>query len=100
MAASALPNYKKGRSRLLEDGLPIMHAAFRQFLLFLAPAHLIAWAEDGVEFFEKKIRPVLSEHCYECHGPKKQKAGLRLDTPAGVLRGATPLFDFPAFLPS
>ena len=72
-----------------------MHAAlFRQFLLFLALALSSAWAEDGVEFFEKKIRPVLSEHCYECHGSKKQKAGLRLDTPADVLRGGDtgPLF--------
>ncbi len=23
--------------------------------------------EAGVEFFEKKIRPVLVQHCYECH---------------------------------
>lgn len=41
-----------------------------------------------VEFFEKRIRPVLVEHCFECHGPKKQKAGLRLDSRTALLRGS------------
>ena len=41
-----------------------------------------------VEFFEKKVRPVLADHCYTCHGPKKQQAGLRLDTAAGLKAGA------------
>ncbi|MBI3877298.1 MAG: hypothetical protein HY300_15300, partial [Verrucomicrobia bacterium] len=26
-----------------------------------------ATPEEGVAFFEKRIRPVLAEHCYECH---------------------------------
>ena len=37
-----------------------------------------------VEHFEKSIRPILAEHCYSCHGEKKQNAGLRLDTAAGM----------------
>jgi cytochrome c553 len=41
-----------------------------------------------VEFFEKKVRPVLADHCHSCHGPKKQSAGLRLDTAAGLRAGA------------
>ena len=32
------------------------------------------------------VRPIF-ERCYECHGPKKQKAGLRLDEKAAALRG-------------
>ena len=32
-----------------------------------------------VKFFETEIRPLLAEGCYECHGPDKQKGGLRLD---------------------
>src|SRR3954453_9333627 len=40
-----------------------------------------------VDFFEKQIRPVLSEHCWSCHGPKKQNAGLRLDSRAALLKG-------------
>ncbi|HYT93955.1 MAG TPA: PSD1 and planctomycete cytochrome C domain-containing protein [Gemmataceae bacterium] len=39
------------------------------------------------EFFEKSIRPLLATHCFECHGPKKQRAGLRLDTRAAMMTG-------------
>jgi hypothetical protein len=43
----------------------------------------------GVEFFETKIRPVLAEHCYQCHSAraKKLKGGLRLDSRAGLRKG-------------
>jgi hypothetical protein len=46
----------------------------------------------GIECFEKKIRPVLVEHCYQCHSAlaennKKLKAGLLLDTRAGLMKG-------------
>ena len=30
--------------------------------------------------FDTTIKPVLQEHCFKCHGPKKQKGKLRLDT--------------------
>jgi mono/diheme cytochrome c family protein/cytochrome c553 len=39
------------------------------------------------EFFEKKVRPLLVEHCQSCHGPDKQKGGLRLDSRAALLSG-------------
>jgi len=42
---------------------------------------------DEVEFFEKKIRPVLVRECYECHGQEKQKGGLRVDFREGLLKG-------------
>lgn len=40
-------------------------------------------------FFETKIRPVLIEHCYECHGPEANpaEANLRLDSLAGMKKG-------------
>ncbi len=40
-----------------------------------------------VEFFEKKIRPVLVAECYECHGAEKTKGGLRLDYRDGWKKG-------------
>ena len=41
-----------------------------------------------LEFFEKKIRPVLAEHCYACHSAaEKIKGGLRLDTRDATLVG-------------
>ena len=52
---------------------------------------LPAWAEEpskeDLEFFEKKIRPLLVESCHECHGADKQKANLRLDSREAVLKG-------------
>lgn len=42
---------------------------------------------ETVEFFESKIRPVLIQNCYECHGPDKQKAGLRLDSREAIVKG-------------
>src|SRR3954452_15246780 len=46
------------------------------------------WAED-FEFFEKKIRPVLADHCYPCHSlaAEKLKSGLLLDSKAGTIKG-------------
>jgi hypothetical protein len=40
-----------------------------------------------LDFFEQRIRPVLAAECYECHGPLKQKGGLRLDSREAVRRG-------------
>jgi cytochrome c553 len=41
----------------------------------------------GVEFFETRIRPLLVEHCFKCHGPIKQFAELRLDSRKAMLEG-------------
>ena len=35
--------------------------------------------------FEKQVRPILKKHCFKCHGEKKQKGDLRLDTLSGDL---------------
>ncbi len=40
------------------------------------------------QFFEQRIRPILADHCYNCHGPKRERAGLRLDAKALVDRGS------------
>ena len=37
--------------------------------------------------FRKRIRPLLAENCYQCHGPEKQRNGLRLDSRAAILTG-------------
>jgi hypothetical protein len=44
---------------------------------------------EGVEFFEKKIRPILADNCYKCHSKtaEKLKGGLLLDTREGFLKG-------------
>ena len=39
------------------------------------------------DFFEARIRPILAEHCFRCHGPRKQESRLRLDSRQGLLKG-------------
>lgn len=41
----------------------------------VAPVH----SDERLEFFESRIRPILAEHCYECHGPQVAESELRLD---------------------
>src|SRR5436190_1962851 len=38
----------------------------------ILPASLFA-QDKGVEFFEAKIRPVLTKHCYECHSAQSKR---------------------------
>lgn len=52
-----------------------------------ASAHAAESNAAGIEHFERKIRPLLAEHCYKCHGEEKQKGGLRLDSTAGIETG-------------
>src|SRR5688572_4501154 len=46
---------------------------------------------EGLAFFERKIRPVLVEHCYKCHSAEaeKPKGGLLLDHRQGLLNGGS-----------
>lgn len=59
----------------------------------LLPAHVHGQESTAtpvqLQFFETKIRPVLVEHCYECHaaGAKTIQGGLRLDHREGLLKG-------------
>ncbi|MEO8426287.1 MAG: c-type cytochrome domain-containing protein, partial [Verrucomicrobiota bacterium] len=55
--------------------------------MMLLTRESIADEADGIAFFEAKVRPLLVERCIECHGPEKQKGGLRLDSHAGWLAG-------------
>lgn len=55
-------------------------------LFFISFVGVTALA-DEVEFFEKKVRPVLATHCNSCHGAAKQFANLRLDSRERILKG-------------
>ena len=44
-------------------------------------------ADDPVAQFEREVKPLLEERCFKCHGPDKQKGGLRLDIKTGILEG-------------
>jgi mono/diheme cytochrome c family protein len=44
---------------------------------------------EQVQFFENKIRPILAEHCLECHSAEREKikGGLNLDSKADWSKG-------------
>ena len=45
-------------------------------------------ADDAIDF-GRDVQPLFKAHCYECHGPKQQKNGFRLDGRRDALRGGT-----------
>lgn len=61
-------------------------------ILVVASAAFAADSTNSTDLFEKKIRPVLAEHCYACRSaPAKNPAGgLRLDMPESTRTVVTP----------
>lgn len=57
--------------------------------LISVPCEAAQPTAEQVDFFETRIRPVLVEHCHRCHSEdaERLKAGLKLDSLAGLLRG-------------
>src|SRR5476649_117976 len=68
--------------------------AFGSFSLALCAVAQSATAAEqagdaaAIDFFEKKIRPLLVDHCYTCHSADtNSKGGLRVDDRNGLLTG-------------
>ena len=66
----------------------IRHSAFLCLLLVTINASIHAEDPSSPDFFESRIRPILVEHCIECHGESHQEAGLRLDSGEGFRQGS------------
>ena len=42
---------------------------------------------EKMEFFEKRVRPLLAKNCYSCHGATQQLSSLRVDSREAMLKG-------------
>ena len=58
-----------------------------QTLFPMRHVHADEFSPQQLELFEKRIRPLLIEHCLECHGPEKQEGGFNLATRESLIRG-------------
>jgi len=74
---------------LKPSGLRAAVVSFLALAGLLASVFPTSAAEDGLAFFESKIRPVLVKHCYECHSAEsgKSKGSLLLDTRESIRAG-------------
>ncbi|MCB1234228.1 MAG: DUF1549 domain-containing protein, partial [Verrucomicrobiae bacterium] len=81
MSSRPHPTAPRLRTRL---ATPVFAALF----VALASAQTTGFPPEQLEFFEKNVRPVLADHCFECHSGAKAKAGLRLDSRQNVLKGS------------
>ncbi|MBM4077580.1 MAG: hypothetical protein FJ267_18290, partial [Planctomycetes bacterium] len=75
------------------QGNPLLNSIFASCLVvIIGVSHVHAEERDAenarkVEHFEKNVRPLLIEHCFECHGQEKQEGGLRLDQREAAFAG-------------
>jgi len=73
-----------GSKFLTEGAPPVLHELFGS--LKAAPVLSTAASDDT---FRTTIEPILTKHCYPCHGPEKQKGKLRLDSREEALKGGS-----------
>ncbi len=69
--------------RLISTGLLMVTS----MCLTAASAARLPDGMSGDDFFLQRIRPILVDQCWRCHGPRKQRNGLRLDSRDAVLQG-------------
>lgn len=71
---------------VLKRGKAVCCAAGCLLVLTLLDLSGSVYADD-LEFFEKRVRPLLVKSCYECHSADDPDGGLNLQSAAGVLAG-------------
>jgi hypothetical protein len=55
--------------------------------LMAADSAMAAASPEALRFFETKVRPLLADSCYSCHGADKDKGGLRLNHIDAIRKG-------------
>lgn len=67
----------------MKQAIHTIETSMKAALWFLFTPILSAAPVD----FVHEVQPILEQHCYSCHGPEKQKSGLRFDIRSEALRG-------------
>jgi cytochrome c553 len=82
------PASRGGAAGQIQSGLVVLFLAVLAWAGGPARAPAADPTAEQVEFFEKRVRPVLAANCHACHSRKtKQKGNLVLDSRAGLLKG-------------
>src|SRR5271170_6759668 len=63
------------------------HVATAVLVFTLGAQVALGQAPADEAFFEAKVRPVLAEICFKCHGGARTSGGLRVDARAALLKG-------------
>src|SRR6188474_1587814 len=95
VAFSAINIHNRGprsfRSPSLRSPMSRILGRLALLVLTIAPAlgdePVVRSNADGLDFFEKRIRPLLADNCYQCHGAKKQESGLNLASSTAIRSG-------------
>jgi mono/diheme cytochrome c family protein len=83
---SSVNSRQNQRTRNLSPRLPRTWTSALTFALWLATFRGAAAEQTKVDF-GRDIQPIFIKRCFECHGPDKQKGGLRLDRKEDALKG-------------
>jgi hypothetical protein len=77
--------------QLYQSKLPLREIliALAVFGITLVSEYSARAADDqaAIKFFEVEVRPLLAQHCYECHAGDRSEGGLRLDEHQAILEG-------------
>ncbi|MDA9778270.1 PSD1 and planctomycete cytochrome C domain-containing protein [Rubripirellula sp.] len=77
--------------QLYQSKLPLREIliALAVFGITLVSEYSARAADDqaAIKFFEVEVRPLLAQHCYECHAGDRSEGGLRLDEHQAIIEG-------------
>ncbi|MBT5709324.1 MAG: hypothetical protein HOI66_23630, partial [Verrucomicrobia bacterium] len=78
-----------GLSSVIRFGLSISLGVSFLFGIMPSQGHADGFSQEDLDFFERKIRPVMVSSCFDCHSnsAEKLKGGLMLDSRADLLAG-------------
>ena len=70
-----------------QNGIGPCQIVFGSWLAVWVGSTALAAGEPANVDYARQIKPLLSEHCVNCHGEKRARAKLRLDTAEAALKG-------------